>query len=198
MFPFLKVFCIRYEFSCIFEYDKNPTLLKAYWNVQLKTLMTVLQHRHSSIVLSTEGAHSRFHFFHNLMTTHTNLCFLPFGPLSRMFLIFGWLSRSFLPFSVTFQFLLLADTQSHKWVTPLSAPLQRNPAYFPCIFLLQSYPKHQKVDSAISLFLNKEILIAFSSKRSESWLTKASDSVTLVIAWKLTSCLWQLHRTFTQ
>lgn len=182
---------MKYEFNAITYFIKMRTLLysenigKRSWRYQRHgivnlfqfSLMTVLKHRHSSAFLSTEAAHSRrFHFFFTtwfpvfLETTHINLCLLLFGPLSLMFPVFAWLSVSFLPLSVIFQVLLFAVPQ----------------VIFPGIFLFQSFTVPQKVDSDISVFLNREILTAFSSKRSASWLTNPPDSV---IVCKLTSCL---------
>lgn len=51
--------------------------------------------------------------------------------------------------------LLFTDTQSYKSITPQSALLQTNSAYFADIFLLQSFEVPQKADCVSSLFLNR-------------------------------------------
>lgn len=65
-----------------------------------------------------------------LKTTCISLCLLRFGPLSLMILIFAWLSVYFCLFLLSFR-LLFTDIQSYNSVTPLSALLQTNSAYFP-------------------------------------------------------------------
>lgn len=110
------------------------------------SLMTGLQHRHSCAALSTQGALSgRFHFFQNLISSlsqeHT------YQSLSSAF----WTTVThvscfclalciFLPLSVTVQVLLFTNMQTHRSVTPLSAPLQTNPAYFPWHISVPVFP----------------------------------------------------------
>lgn len=181
---------MKYEFNAITYLIKMRTLLysenigKCSWRHQRHgivnlfqfSLMTVLKHRHSSAFLSTEAAHSRrFHFFHNLISslswhhTYQSLSSAFWSTVTHVS-CFCLTSCIFLPLSVIFQVLLFAVPQ----------------VIFPGIFLFQSFTVPQKVDSDISVFLNREILTAFSSKRSASWLTNPPDSVTVC---KLTSCL---------
>lgn len=75
-----------------------------------------------------------------LRTTHVNLsCLQPFGPLSFIFLILVLFSVSFCLFLLSFRFCY-SDTWSHKSVTPLSTPLQTNPAYFPWYVSILFFP----------------------------------------------------------
>lgn len=148
-------------------------------------LMTVLQHRQCSAVLSTEGMCSkRFNFFHNLIS-FLRLCMpvFAFCLLCHCQSYFCLDFCIFLPLSVIFQVSLWTDIQSHKSVTALS-----DKHYLFSLAYFQSFSVPQKVEFTISLFLNKEILIAVSSKRSESWLAEP-PSMTLVTVCKLTSCL---------
>lgn len=163
--------------------------------------MTILQHRHSSAVLSTEVAHSRrFHFCHKLISSvsqdHTyQSLFSAFWITVTHVSYFCLAFCIFLPHSVIFQILLFVDikiSNSTLCTTP------DKPSLFSLAYFCSSLSLYLRKQTLLfHCFLNKDILIAFSSKRSKSWLTKTPDSVTLVTVCKLTSCLLAAAQNFT-
>lgn len=71
--------------------------------------------------------------------------------------------------------LLLINLQSCKSITPLSALLQTNYAYFLWHVFVPVFPGTSESRMCNFIILDKEILIAFLSEKSESWLTNAPE-----------------------
>lgn len=149
MCPFLEVFCMKYEFNSIFKYNENPALLRVYWKVQLKTTKrqnckVIAVFTHDSIAAQAQFCcpkHRRSTLqevsfvsqpdFQSFSRPHKSIFVFCFLDHCQSCFLFCLAFCIFLPLSVIFQLLLFADIQSHKSVTPLSAPLQTNRAYFP-------------------------------------------------------------------
>lgn len=157
----------------MFDYNETPALLRAHGKCSPRQweggtaelfqfwLVTVLQHKQSPAVLSTEGAgrlQEYFFCFHNLISSvsqdYTCQSFLSSAFWTAVIHIsyFCFIFCIFLPLSVIFQVLLFTDTWSHKSVTPLSTPLQTNPAYFPWHVSILFFPPWSRTSESRLVF----------------------------------------------